>query len=289
MFATQRRIPFEPLEEAAKLTREQAPSLCGPGCMAYHRTWSMVRLLSAGGVAPAGAGFYSYGLTDARKLETPRVLISGGADTGLLALAVQSMGEAAPRTEFIYADICATPVAQNAMMGDMMGLKLTTILTDILALEIPPVDAILSHSFISFLQRTKRQDLINTWANHLAPGGVVLATTGVARTQGNARKPKDPARLEDRARRLGEAARAWGMSDVDAAAFEALLRDDPMPRHLEGNWTEAELRAAFEAAGLTLELVAFDAAGSTAGPLNVRPQKDRNQRIGFQARMLAAP
>lgn len=288
MFGVQRPIPFEPLKEVAKLAWEQAPSLCGSDCMAYHRTWSMVRFLSAGGVAPAGAGFYSHGLTDARKLETPRVLISGGADTGLLALAVQCMGEAASRTEFIYADICATPVAQNAMMGDMLGLKLTTIQTDILALDIPAVDAVLSHSFISFLPRTKRQDLINTWASHLTPRGVVLATTGVARTQGERRKPKDPARLEDRAQRLGAAACAWGMSDEDVAVFEDLLRGDPMPRSLEGHWTEAELRASIETAGLSLELVAFDAARTTAGPLNARSQRDRNLRVGVLARKLAA-
>lgn len=289
MFAKQRPIPFEPLEEAAKLAWDKAPDLCGPGCMAYHRTWSLTRLLSAGGVAPAGAGFYANGLTDARALDAPRVLISGGADTGLMALAVQSMGDAAARTEFVFADICATPGAQNTMMAAQLGLKLTTIQTDILALDIAPVDAILSHSFVSFLPREKRKDLVAVWADHLRPGGVALVTSSVAAKDGQARKPKDPARLDARAQRLGKLATEWGMAARDVAVFEALLREDPMPRSLEGHWTEAQFRAAFDAAGLALDLVAFDAAKTTAGPLNALPQKDRNTRVGFQARKLATP
>lgn len=289
MFGPQCPIPFEPIEEAAKFAWERAPDLCGPDCLAYHRTWALTRFLSMGGGAPAGAVFYEHGLSDVRTLDAPRVLISGGADTGLLALAVQSVREDAARCEFIYVDCCGTPVAQNAMMGERLGLNLTTIQTDILSLDIAPVDAVLSHSFISFLPRAKRQALISLWAEHLSPGGVALATTGVATRVGQPRKPKDPSRLEERARRLGEAARDWGMPPDDVSAFERLLRDDPMLQGLEGHWTEGELRAAFEATGLAVELVAFDAAKETTGTLNARAQKDRNLRVGIQARKLAAP
>lgn len=57
------------------------------------------------GIVPAGSAFFNQGPTEAGKLKTLRVLMSGGSDRGVLTSAVHSMSEAASPTEFEYADL----------------------------------------------------------------------------------------------------------------------------------------------------------------------------------------
>ncbi len=287
MFHSQRSLDIEPLDAMARFSWEHAPALCSEGCAAYHRTWSLIRLLNSGARLPVGEPFYEQGLAPLRSAAAPRVLISGGADTGLTALAISAMKEAAGRTEFIFADMCKTPVAQNKLMAERLGLNLQAIATDIVALDIAPVDAVLAHSFLTFIPKERRPAVIAAWARLLKPGGVVLFSNGVVPRPGTPRKPKDPARRVALAGKVRIAAQEWGMSTAELDELEALVCIDPMPQPLPEHCSEGEYRDMLHEAGFALELLAFDTEVAIVGPLSTRPQAERNLRIGFQARKRA--
>ncbi|HWS75504.1 MAG TPA: hypothetical protein VN324_10230 [Quisquiliibacterium sp.] len=83
---------FEPLDRLARFSWDWAPALCQPGhgCQDYHRSWSLVRLLELGGAMPAGVAFFQRELGALAKAGRRRVLVSGGADTGLMAVVVSA-------------------------------------------------------------------------------------------------------------------------------------------------------------------------------------------------------
>ena len=286
LFGKPRRLPSEPVERLARLAWERAPNLCAParGCANYHRVWGALRALDLGGVAPAGEGLYRYGLAPLREQAGSRVLISGGADAGLLALATECFAGAGQRPTFVFADICATPCALAREYATHAGLDLEIVQGDIRTIETAPVHAILAHSFLQFVGAEGWGAMAANWVRLLAPGGRIILTNKLNREPAERRAPGDPARREARARRLAPLARdLLGLDDEGEEAFVAAASNyaitAPGPRA-----SEAGVRSLLSSLGLSVELVAYDVQHRAPGPTTAREPSIDPLRAGIIAR-----
>ena len=114
---------LEPLTELAVYSFQNAPQLCVEehACCDYHRIWSLARLANPIGPNLAGWQFLHRQLailTDTQP--SPRVLISGAADTGLLSLVLAGLKDSHANAQIILVDRCATPVRQNEQLCEKL-------------------------------------------------------------------------------------------------------------------------------------------------------------------------
>lgn len=286
MFEEPQPVALEPLAELARFSWNQAPHLCDPrsGCCSYHRVWSTIRLMEIGGAAPAGRAFYRHGLQQLAGRDRPRILVSGGADTGVMALTADICRELGIRAHLVFTDICETPVAQNRLFAERTGLQVECIRADILDLVVEPVDAVVSHSFINFFPPEIRPKLLARWTSLLLQGGLLLATSNIAPEGMTEPLPQVASHLAERAARLRCTAEASGfpkdeLDELEREAGGFLLNRG---RHLPP--TEAGLRSMIADAGLSLELVAFDSSMKTRGPATRGKPSERYLRSAFMAR-----
>ncbi len=286
MFDKPQRLALEPLDDLAAFSWRNAPTLCDPamGCCSYHRVWSSIRLYEIDGAAPAGRDFYRHGLTSLQGKTAPRILISGGADTGVLALVIDIMHELEITGTIIFADICETPVAQNRRMAEHLGIAVECLRADILSLDIAPVDAVVAHSFIGFFPPHLRAPLIAKWASLLVPDGVLLFTNNTAPETMIEKRPDHQDELAARAVRIRPLAAAGGFPPAELDDLEREISGFLFKRERHVAPTEAMLRTAIVEAGLVLELVAFDATKKTRGPATRGKLSDRYLRTAFMAR-----
>ena len=141
----------EALEEAARLARDEAPSLCradaaGGTCAWHHGLWPTLRLLGLV-TEPALHGEFLRGALAAVAGKAPRVLLSGAADHALLA---QVLAAFASRTlRITVLDICETPLLLNRWYAGRAGVAIETCRSDILDYAAPRAfDAICTHAFL---------------------------------------------------------------------------------------------------------------------------------------------
>lgn len=167
----------EPLDKLARFAFDWAETLCKPehGCTAYHRAWPMIRLIEVGGSLPAGKEFFQREVKAASRDGNVHVLISGGADSGVMALAVESAIKDGLNIRVTAVDRCRTSLAQMKLYGAANGVQ-----TDLMQCsleQIPPglnVDAILGHTVLSFIPLSMRAAVFKAWAGALRPEGVIL-------------------------------------------------------------------------------------------------------------------
>lgn len=290
MFEKPRAVAIEPLPELAEFSWRNAPDLCDParGCTDYHRVWSTIRLVDLAAAVPAGRAFFEHGLAELKATERPRILVSGGADTGLLAIAAGAFEGSAAKPRFVFADICETPVAQNRLFGEMAGLDVECIRSDILSLDIEPVDAIMAHNFVGFFEPAKRPAVIETWSRLLVPGGLAMIVNNVAPAPDLPPIPEDHEELAERGRRLRAEAAEHGMPEEDLDAFERAAATYPLKRKRRPALTEADFRRMFADAGLAVEQIVFDAAKKTRGPSTRQSITKSSMRTAFMARKMPA-
>lgn len=207
---------FEPLDRLARFSWDWAESLCNPahGCQDYHRSWSMVRLLNQGGALPNGQAFFDRELGRVAAAGGRRVLISGGADTGVLALVVSAFQKAGVHPQVIFTDRCKTPCLQNTLFAHHLGLDLTVFHGNITDLACEPVDAIVAHSFLLFFGREDRQRVLETWARHLKPGGVILTSQSLHGDENQVRI-KDAGKIPAQVEALRSSAQRHGLQDAE--------------------------------------------------------------------------
>ncbi|WP_132463789.1 class I SAM-dependent methyltransferase [Rhodovulum marinum] len=168
--------PTEPLDDLARFSFEHAGNLCEKehGCLAYHRAWSVIRLLLRNGAVPAGTDFFAEGLARAAVDGRCRVLLSGAADSGLAAMVLGALARCGLSGELVLAERCATPIEQNRRLAAHLGRGIELHHGNILDLDCAAVDAVVAHSFLNFLPAELRPDLVATWARVLRPGGLLL-------------------------------------------------------------------------------------------------------------------
>lgn len=178
----------EPLDKIAQFAFDWAELLCDPSheCMPYHRSWAMLRLIEMGGALPAGEEFFRRGINNAAQNGKVHVLISGGADSGVMALAVESALREGIDIRVTAVDRCRTSLEQMRLYGATNGIK-----TDIIqcSLEQIPanlnVDAILGHTVLPFIPINLRPKVFKSWFETLRPGGYILLSQRLSLVEGN--------------------------------------------------------------------------------------------------------
>lgn len=167
----------EPLLPLARFAFDWADILCDAshGCAQYHRMWSVSRLLEYGGALPAGADFFRRELAAASSDGKVHVIISGGADTGLMAIAVEGARKSNLEIHVTAVDRCKTPLEQMRLYGEACGVRV-----DVHACTLDKLpadlgaDVIVGHSILQFIPPDKRNDVFSAWKAALRPGGRII-------------------------------------------------------------------------------------------------------------------
>ncbi len=227
---------FEPLDRLARFSWDWAPALCRPehGCADYHQTWSMVRLLELGGRLPAGAPFFERELGSIARAGKTRVLVCGGADTGVSALVVNAFKAAGARPRITFVDRCETPCEQNKLMLHELGLDADIRCLDALQIDGDPVSAVVAHSFLQRFAGEERVRLLQAWARVVEPGGVLLLSGSFAPSEEHWDRVIEPEAISERRQRL--VASALGAGWQSGAAEE-------LGRRAAASWSNSSRRA----------------------------------------------
>jgi len=216
-----------------------------------------------------------------------RVLLSASADTGLTGIVLRALRPAGIEPQIVLIDRCETTLQQNRLFAQAADFELETHRGDILDLRCAPADAILSHSFFSFVPRLDRPALARSWAELLVPGGVVLASQRITAPGKEKPFPMRAPDVSDRLARLGASARAAGCSETQAgdicqagAALWAM--------HKRGNQShEDELRGLFADAGIPVEAFDYGAAEPSVSPFPMPKEAVKNPRAEIVCRKSA--
>ncbi|MCP5347470.1 MAG: hypothetical protein R3F41_18140 [Gammaproteobacteria bacterium] len=249
---------IEPLDLLARFSWSWAPLLCRSqhGCQEYHRCWSLVRLIKKEGALPAGLEFFKHHLTDLVDQGRTRVLISGAADTGLLALVCTIFSIVNAKPEILLMDRCRTTLIQNRILAEYLGLEIETIEGDIRKVDIEPVDAIIAHSFLTFFVKADRQDVINAWASILNPGGKILMSANIATSEAVKSPAISDSRIQKAKQELIIAAAALGMNDSESQALGKIAAHNWQKKWAYDPYLTVEnLNSAFSLAGISLDEV----------------------------------
>lgn len=244
---------FEPLDRLARFSWDWAPSLCQPGhgCLDYHRSWSLVRLLELQGALPASLPFFQRELGALARLGQRRVLVSGGADTGVTALVVSAFRREGVDPDLVFVDRCATTCWQNRLFARELGLDADVRTLDASEMDCPPVDAVVAHSFLHLLPGSERPRVLQAWARVLKPGGLVLMSGGLSEDESDWVRTKDPGQIQARRQSLEQAAGRAGFDATTAGEIAATAArfwstsPGKAPAITAGNLRESLRRAGF--------------------------------------------
>ena len=231
---------------------------------------------------PVGQDFFKYGLSQLVGTKRPRILISGGADTGLLAIAASVFEGTTTHPQFVFSDRCLTTIQQNRLFAELRNLDCSFIEASILELEIEPVDAVLGHSFLNFFEVEERVDVIRKWHSLLKPNGMTLLFGTVSTDGTTSALYRDPLPLQKRAKKLREKAKDIDYLD-DLDEFEATVAQFGLNRSFT-RMTEEILRSYFSAAELLIELAVYDNNPVSSGPQRHDNSPRKMKPVGIMAR-----
>jgi len=281
--------PFiEPLEQLAKLAWEQAPTLCDPqlGCCDYHRCWSLVRWLNQDGALPANNQFYLEELGALAEQGRTRVLISGAADTGLMAMVLAAYGRHNMTPDIVLVDQCRTPVAQCRRFAEQLGLTAELLERDVRTLQTRPVDAVVAHSFLHFFTGDERQAVTGSWRRLLKPGGRLILSNSLAISESSGPPARSHGEIVSQAGRLVEKARRLGFERNETAELtDALVRFWQQNRWQKPYITEANLRELLTTAGFSVDSFSVDSSPGAA-PSRAFDRQSPRRRVQISARRL---
>jgi SAM-dependent methyltransferase len=272
---------FEPLDRLARLAWDWAPALCRPehGCVDYHRSWSLVRLIELGGALPAGRDFFQRELGALVRAGARRVLVSGGADTGVTSLVVAAFRAMGGQPELVFVDRCETPCVQNLLLARELGLSAEVRPMDAAAIDCAPVDAVVAHSFLHLVPGPDRPGVLQAWARALKEGGRLLMSCRLSDDEADWVRAKDGASIEVRRRSLEQGARRLGYGDACAEVAATAARFWATSPGQAPALTPANLPRLLEAAGI--EMVALSLEGDTGvapGPLALTTRDGARRR-----------
>lgn len=261
---------IEPINELARLAWDAAPNMCRPdhGCTDYHRSWGLVRLLLGNGRAPSGETFFQRELAKIGQQGGRRILVSGGADSGLLTIVLKACRTAGFEPDIIFADQCRTTCELNTRMAMHAQAKVHVVEGDICELEIAPVDAVVAHSFLHFFEGQKRQAVLDAWYRNCKSGGKILTSNVLKASESDWMSHKSKEALRERSIKFLQGAR-------DAGYPLAVCQE--MVQSAERFWqispgqppglTEANLQAGLERAGFDEITIRYSNAGVNDGPM----------------------
>lgn len=273
----------EPLEALGRFAWDWAEILCDKthGCADYHRMWTLVRLLESDGALPAGSAFFDAELPKAARDGTARVLVSGGADTGLMTLAVNACARADVTPEIVMMDRCETPITQCRLFARQIGVAFDGFKGTLDTLDIVPVDAIVAHSFLAFIPQEARPALFQAWSRHLRPGGRVLMSQRLLAPGAvyDRERPAD----KIAARRADLAAAFEDQTFLNADVEQFLSAAERLWLHeMGGNGVSQEQIAGLCAdSGLVIETIAFDGDAGSVSPFALKSEAVKRRRAGI--------
>ena len=275
-----RRPLREPLEKLARFAFDWSEDLCDPahGCASYHKMWSLVRHLEANGDLPSGEDFFDREVPKVARGGRAKVLLSGAADTGLMTLAANALMKASLTPEIIMVDRCATPLEQAKLFAKSNGISLTTYQGTLDQIEALDVDAVLAHSFITFIPKADRPTLFKAWHRALRPGGRVILSQRLTPDGETYVRQRPPAQIAERRVRLAETVRN-GMpvnADVETLldAAEALWTSP-----LGGNSVSpAEIQTLCKGCGLQVKSISYDHSDKSVSPFAMAKQAVKRAR-----------
>jgi SAM-dependent methyltransferase len=166
---------MEPLKELALFAYYWADRTCSDDCRQYHKNWSLIRFLDLDSQLPHHADYFIKQIQKyAQNKKSLSILISGSADTGLLAVVLTGIKDLHTPVEITLIDRCQTVLLQNQLFAQFKHITIKTIQTDIFELNQGEFDLILAHSFINFFDDAQHEKLFNKWHSLLKHGGQVL-------------------------------------------------------------------------------------------------------------------
>ena len=280
------------LAQGAALARELAARLCADNagsapCGALHGIWPQLRLLQLAADPDRHGAFYQAALgACAAAVQSPRVLISGCADFGMLATTIAACRAPAAPLAATVIDLCPTPLLLCEWYGTVTGVPVRTAQADARTFADPrPFDVICVHSLLTYYALAGRRQLVANWARLLRPGGAVVTVT---RLQPTAEVViESVAERDARAQLFAElAVRRWRESGERGAADDFRARAHRFAANQRGHavGSEAEVRNLFEDAGFTL--TRFDVR-QCAGASGARNQINGAARSGLYAEIVA--
>jgi len=266
----------EPLKDLALLAWERAPTLCQPGhgCEDYHRAWGLVRLLLSEGRLPSGEAFFQRQIARLAQQGARRVLVSGGADSGVCALVVQAFRAVDTEPEVVFADRCATSLAVNVRYAQAAGVNMQTVLGDVCDLNVSPVDVVVAHTFLPFFEGSQRQAVLQTWYRNLKPGGEVLFSNVLRASEAEWSTQKSPQALISQAEALLKRTLGLGFSEAQAHEVVAVAQRfwAVSPGRPPG-MTEANVRQGLLQAGFADIQIQYNEEAVYSGPISLVRQR----------------
>jgi len=240
----------------------------------------MVRWLESKSVLPSGFDFFKREIAQLVAQNKLRVLISGGADTGVLTMVYKAFQAADATPDIVFVDRCKTTVLQNRLLAETFGLNVDLRHCDIRVLECEPVDLVVAHSFLLFFPGQARQQVIDSWARLLRPGGTILMTNSITEDENTVPTVKTAQEIIDRIPLLIEAACDVGLPESQAAELGQIAGDFWRRKLAQRPYiTEENLRRGLELAGLTLEQIDTNTAAY------VSPRGAFNQSVSTRMRV----
>ena len=273
----------EPLVPLVRFAYDWADTLCDAdhGCAPYHKMWPLVRLVENQGVLPAGRTFFTREVLNCAHAGSVHVLLSGGADTGVMALAVEGPLKEGVSMRVTAVDRCRTPLEQMRLYGADLGMPVNTIQC---ALDQIPsgldVDAILGHSILSFIPDDGRTAVFKAWAETLRPGGCVLLSQRLAPPDASGRRSWTVESIAQRREDLSAKLDKLSLAPVLASRDDILnAAEDFWTVPLTGNdVTETQIRDHAEAAGLNVIQIAAAPPASSFSPFSFAKQASTRAR-----------
>lgn len=194
----------EPLEESAPLAWRLAPRWCrkdpatGEDCSWYHGIWPFLRLTGLASSAAQRAEFYDRSIQEScAGLDAPRILISGTADTAMLALLLASFKGRSARPAITVLDICETPLRINRWYAERQACGIETICSDILDYRArQPFDLVCTDGFLSRFPSVRRPALAAKWRELLRQDGRVISTNRLHPDAGEEKIAFSPSRAQ---------------------------------------------------------------------------------------------
>jgi SAM-dependent methyltransferase len=216
----------EPLELLANFSFENAPRLCKPehGCLPYHQAWTTLRWIRGEGRLPAESDFFVSQFRKHTRGEHPRILISGSADSGLVAVVLSAYWGSAVRPKLVLVDLCETVIEQVRLYSREVGFEIELHAQDILGADIEPVDFIFAHNFVRFLPKEKRPNLFQLWCRLLKPDGKLMNLSNVEPDHDPAAWSASADDIEERLDQLMRQARGLGLYVTRQAELERVAR-----------------------------------------------------------------
>lgn len=209
----------------------------GNTCIDYHRIWPLARIANLNGPTLSGHQFFELQLKQIGiENPAPRILVSGGADTGVLALAMSAFIGSAINPYVIFVDRCKTPVLLNQELIDRNTVSGCAIASNIFDIDIDAVDVIVAHSFLLYIEKQNVQNLFGKWASLLKPGGKLLLSNMVGAVRGQDMSVTEAQLARQEIQRIVKAATNLGFGDEDlksikescARIFSKKLTDHPL-------------------------------------------------------------